>query len=96
MADLYDRIVIDSAPIHAVSDTLLLASSVQAVVLVVQAGRTSRKAVARACEKLRDARGQMAGVVLNQLPRLSGRDYYYHYSHGAYGGGVYGAQEPSV
>jgi len=89
----YDRIVIDSAPIHAVSDTLLLAPSVQAVVLVIHAARTPRRAVARACQKLRDARGPMAGVVLNQLPRSSGRDYYYHYSHGAYGGGVYGAPE---
>jgi capsular exopolysaccharide synthesis family protein len=92
-AGLYDRVVIDSAPVHAVSDTLLLAPTVQAVVLVIQAARTPRRAIARACQKLRDACGSMAGVVLNQLPRTSGRDYYYHYSHGAYGGGVYGAPE---
>ena len=92
-ATLYDRIVVDSAPIHAVSDTLLLAPCVQAVILVVQAARTPRRAIARACQKLRDARAPLAGVVLNQLPRLSGRGYYYHYSHGAYGAGVYGAPE---
>jgi succinoglycan biosynthesis transport protein ExoP len=91
---LYDRIVIDSAPIHAVSDTLLLAPCVHAVVLVVRAARTPRRAVGRACQKLRDARGPIAGVVLNQLPRVNGRDYYYHYSHGAYGDSVYGAPEP--
>jgi capsular exopolysaccharide synthesis family protein len=90
---LYDRVVIDSAPIHAVSDTLLLAPFAQAVVLVIRAARTPRRAVVRACQKLRDSRGPMVGVVLNQLPRMSGRDYYYHYSHGAYGEGVYGAPE---
>jgi polysaccharide biosynthesis transport protein len=89
-ATLYDRIVIDSAPIHAVSDTLLLAPCAQAVVLVVRAARTPRRAASRAAQKLRGTNSPIAGVVLNQLPRINGRDYYYHYSHGSYGDGVYG------
>jgi succinoglycan biosynthesis transport protein ExoP len=87
----YDRVVIDTAPINAVSDTLLLVRSVQIVVLVVRAGWTPRKAVARARQKLSDALAPLAGMVLNQLPAASGRDYYYHYSSGGYGEGVYGA-----
>ena len=87
----YDRVVIDTAPVNAVSDTLLLVCSVQMVILVVHAARTPRKAVARACQKLSDAAAPIAGLVLNQLPVASGRDYYYHYSPGGYGEGVYGA-----
>jgi succinoglycan biosynthesis transport protein ExoP len=89
----YDRVVIDTAPVNAVSDTLLLVRAVQAVVLVVHAARTSRKAVARAHLKLTDAGAPLAGLVLNQLPPAGGRDYYYHYSSGSYGEGVYGAPE---
>ncbi len=92
----YDRVVIDTAPINAVSDTLLLVRSVQSVILVVHAARTPRNAVARARLKLSEAGAPLAGLVLNQLPPGSGRDYYYHYSPGSYGEGVYGAPESSV
>ncbi len=92
----YDRVVVDTAPINAVSDTLLLVRSVQAVVLVIHAARTPRKAVARAQQKLVEAGAPLAGLVLNQLPSASGHDYYFHYSPGAYGEGVYGAPERSA
>src|SRR5437667_5419509 len=39
---LYDRVVIDSAPVLAVSDTLLIAPFVQTVCMVLQANRTPR------------------------------------------------------
>jgi len=94
-ANEYDRVVIDTAPVNAVSDTLLLVRSVDSVVLVVHAARTPRNAVARGRQKLADAGAPLAGVVLNQLPQGSGRDYYYHYSSGSYGEGVYGASEHS-
>ncbi len=87
----FDAIVIDSAPVNAVSDTLLLVKLVQSVCLVVHSAKTPRNAVARAVRKLREAGAQMSGVVLNFLPRHGGSAYHYHYSHGAYGEGVYGA-----
>lgn len=89
--DSFDCIVIDTAPVHAVSDTLLLVRAVDTVVLVVQAAKTPRKAVLRAQRKLMEAGAPLAGFVLNQMPVESGRDYYYHYGTGAYGEGVYGA-----
>jgi capsular exopolysaccharide synthesis family protein len=89
----FDCVVVDTAPVNAVSDTLLLVKSVQSVCLVVHSTRTPRKAVARARNKLREAGARIAGVVLNQLPSASGSGYHYHYSPGAYGEGVYGAPE---
>jgi Mrp family chromosome partitioning ATPase len=47
-ATLFDRVVIDSAPILAVSDTLLMTPHVQTVCMVVRAGKTPRDAVRRA------------------------------------------------
>jgi receptor protein-tyrosine kinase len=89
----FDRIVIDAAPLLPVSDTLLLASKVQMVVLVVHGCKTSRKLVERSVLFLRRANAPLGGIVLNLLPnrRLCGGYYYSHY-HG-YGYGSYGKEE---
>jgi polysaccharide biosynthesis transport protein len=86
----FDRVVIDSAPIHAVSDTLLIASRVHTACLVVRTRKTPRKAVRRAVQLLKDAGAPLSGVVLNMMPRggFSGYYYdtYYNYQyHGYYG-----------
>lgn len=87
----FDRIVIDTAPVHAVSETLLLAPHADTVCLVVHAGKTPAGAVKRAVEKVRESGANLAGFVLNGLPANSG-GYYYHYHAAGYGKDeVYGA-----
>jgi polysaccharide biosynthesis transport protein len=87
-ARLFDRVVIDSAPILAVSDTLLMMPHVQTVCIVLRAGKTPRPAVRRAISLLTSAGIRPAGLVLNRLRRSRGVGYYYYYaSHG------YGAEE---
>lgn len=87
----YDRVVIDSAPVLAVSDTLLLAPHVGTVCLVVRARTTPGHAVVRALEKLRESGAKISGFVLNALPIRNG-GYYYHYQAPGYGSDeVYGA-----
>jgi succinoglycan biosynthesis transport protein ExoP len=93
----FDRVVVDSAPIHAVSDTLLMLTKVQTVCLVVRSGKTPRKAVGRAVELLYKAEAPLAGVILNRQARrrfTGGYDPYYTYSYdGKYSEkGVYGAK----
>jgi Mrp family chromosome partitioning ATPase len=82
----HDRVVLDSAPVLGVSETLLLASRVQGVCFVVRGGHTPRNAVLRAVEVLRRADAPMLGTVLNGVdPKHSdpyGQDYYYHKSPG--------------
>jgi len=91
----YDRIVVDSAPIAAVSDTLLMLKSVQTVCLVVRAAHTSSRYVLRCAQLLNGAEGSPSGIVLNQMPRHRGFGFkaYYDYRHGGKYGkkGVYGA-----
>lgn len=85
----YDRVILDTAPVNAVSDTLMLAPYVQTVCLVVQSASTARAAVERACKALISIKCKPAGVVLNRLPERHGAGYYY-YSAGEYGSvGVY-------
>jgi capsular exopolysaccharide synthesis family protein len=85
----FDRIVFDTAPLLPVSDTLLLASKVQTVVLVVQGCKTSRKAVEHSVQLLNKANAPIGGIVLNLLPNRRFSGYYYSYYHG-YGYGHYG------
>jgi succinoglycan biosynthesis transport protein ExoP len=84
-ATKFDRIVIDTAPVNAVSDTLLLVEHVHSVCLVVRAGSTSRKAVLRASAALTSAGHGPVGAILNRLTARNGIGYYYHYSAGRYG-----------
>ncbi len=87
----FDRVVIDTAPILAVSDTLLLAPHAGVVCLVVRAGETPGRAVVRAVQKLRESGAKVAGFILNGLPARNG-GYYYHYHTPGYGADeVYGA-----
>jgi polysaccharide biosynthesis transport protein len=88
----FNRIVIDSAPVLAVSDTLLMVPHVQTTCMVVRAAKTPRNAINRALTLLSATNVRPAGLVLNRLPRRRGAGYYYYYaSHGyGVGGGSYG------
>lgn len=93
----FDRVVVDSAPIHAVSDTLLMLHKIRTVCLVVRSGKTPRKAVGRAVEMLYKAEAPLAGAILNRQARrrfTGGYDPYYSYSYdGKYSEkGVYGTK----
>jgi succinoglycan biosynthesis transport protein ExoP len=63
----YQRIIIDSAPIHAVSDALYLSTIADGVVYVVKADSTSDKMANKGLERLSDHNARVLGVVLNQV-----------------------------
>jgi Mrp family chromosome partitioning ATPase len=92
---VFDRVVIDSAPVLAVADTLLMTPYAQTTCLVVRAAKTSRDAVKRAIALLETANTRPAGLVLNRVPKRSGTGHYYYYSSqdygGTYGSGSYSA-----
>jgi succinoglycan biosynthesis transport protein ExoP len=72
----FDRIVLDSAPVNAVSDTQLIVKSIQSVCFVVRAVKTPGRAIVRACSLLAQTGNRPDGIVFNRLPRRS-RDRYY-------------------
>ena len=86
----YDRVVIDTSPLHPVKDVLLIANDVSTVIVLVDGSKTARKAVAKTIQWLQNVNAPLAGVVLNLLPRKrKGEGYYYSeyygYSYGKYG-----------
>lgn len=77
-AGQFDRIVIDSPPINAVSDSLLFAPHVLMNCLVINAGTTPKVAVARACLLLKEANRGLIGVILNNTGTNVGAAYECH------------------
>ena len=75
---LYDFVIIDSAPILAVSDALFLASIADGVVIVVRAGSTPRKALRTLKDNIVKVRGKIIGVLLNDV-KASSEAYYEYY-----------------
>lgn len=70
----YDVIFIDSPPVLVVTDTSVLGSLVDGVLIVCIAGKTQRRTIARAIELLEKGRTKILGLVLNKsleesLPR---------------------------
>ncbi|NLN60471.1 MAG: polysaccharide biosynthesis tyrosine autokinase [Deltaproteobacteria bacterium] len=83
----YDRIIIDSPPVSAVTDAVLLARLVDGTVIVTHAGVTSRHVVASAVKQIRDAQGRVLGAILNDIDTRDDNYYYhYHYYHHYYYG----------
>lgn len=78
---LYDHIVLDTPPILPVTDAVVASGLVDAAVLVVAAGKTSRGAVQHAVSALQAVNAPLVGVLMNKSKEQSGdRQYYASYS----------------
>jgi non-specific protein-tyrosine kinase len=68
LAKSADIVLLDAPPIVAVSDAAILASKVDGVILVVNAGKTKRDPARRARSLLDKVNAHVLGVVLNNAP----------------------------
>ena len=80
----YDEVILDSPPVLAKSDAVLLATLVDEVVLVLRAGQSTREETAVAQRSLETVRANVVGVVLNAVDP---KDVRYGYSYYTYAGG---------
>jgi capsular exopolysaccharide synthesis family protein len=83
LGERYDHLLLDSPPVTAVTDAVVLSTLVDGVVLVANK-RTSRQQVKAALSRLQYARAKMFGVVLNMVgPSVfSYSTPYYRYGYG--------------
>jgi succinoglycan biosynthesis transport protein ExoP len=88
----FDRVVVNSAPLQPVSDTLLLAGHVQAICLVISA-QTSAEVVSRAVQRLGNARSKLIGFVFDRVSLRHDADYGYPYSQATYAGANTGSRK---
>lgn len=83
----YDRVILDSAPINVVSDTLLFLKSAHTVCLVVRCAWTSSRYLLRCVQHLQSCGAPFSGIVLNDMQRHrrhSASAYYDYNYHGKY------------
>ena len=87
LAGRFDRVILDSPPVQAVTDAVVLSKLVDGVILVVRADKTLREDIRRSVKHIHDVGGPIFGVIVNDV-NTSDRSYYsYGYGYG------YGASE---
>ena len=84
-------IVIDSPPVMAATDAVILSVQADGVLLVVRSGETPKVAFTRTRDLLTSVKSRILGVVLNAVDS-NAPDYYYSYRYYPYSYG-YGPQE---
>lgn len=90
----YKFIVIDSPPVMAASDAVILSVLVDGVLLVVRSGETPKEAFTRTRDVLTAVKCRMLGVLLNAVDTHS-MDYYQSYRYYPYNYGETPAVENS-
>ncbi len=87
----YELVVVDSPPLGAVTDSLLIAERTDEVIYVCRFNRAYRKHIKLYIKALRNAKNEILGVVLNGLsPRRI--EYYSNYRYYRSYKKYYGAQ----
>ncbi len=76
-------IVIDSPPVMAATDAVILSALTDGVLLVVRSGETPKEAFTRTRDLLAAVKCRLLGVVLNAVDS-SAPDYYYSYRYYPY------------
>lgn len=104
LAKSYDRIIIDTPPVQAVSDALVIARCADSVLYVVKYDATNKRMISRGMARFAQTGIKVDGVVLNQVDLKASAIYgdeYYGYDYG-YGYGKSdaadkdGRAEPSI
>ena len=75
LSSQYDYIMLDTPPVNIVSDTCIVASYLDGVLLLVRQDRSRKDAVKRAVESLQLTGAKTLGFVLNGIPMSSDREY---------------------
>jgi polysaccharide biosynthesis transport protein len=77
LAGLAEIVVIDSPPVLAVTDPVILSVHVDGTLFVTRAGKTRRQVAKRGVDTLRSVDARVLGVVLNSLPEREAEIYPY-------------------
>ncbi len=83
----FDMLIIDSSPVMAASDALILAAQMDGVLLINRSGMINRKMVIKTVEQVQNAQAKIMGIVLNRVDiRKEGYYKYYHKYYSKYYG----------
>jgi capsular exopolysaccharide synthesis family protein len=77
----YDQLVFDGPPVMGLADSPIVSSMVEGVIMVVEAGKTRKGLAANAVKRLRSARANILGTLIN---KLEAKHTPYSYVYGNY------------
>lgn len=75
LAEQFDRIVVDTPPLQAVSDALIISHACQSTLYVVKCGATHQQIINRGIARFQQSGEVLDGVVLNQVNVASRSGY---------------------
>lgn len=91
---IYTHVIIDSPPLLYFADSVILSTCVEAVVIIARSNMSSRDVLSRAKKKVQDVRGNVVGIVLNDVPMNNYKYYnsvYYRHLETSNGGANVGS-----
>ncbi len=97
LAAIYDVVLLDSPPVLPVTDASIISNLADATILVVNMGKSTRRAIGRTLEILHQVRAALIGTVLNGVSEDMSDGYYRYagyYSSGAGTAGHTNIDEP--
>lgn len=75
LSERYDFILVDTPPVNVVSDTCIVASYLDGVLLLVRQNRSTKDSVSRAVSNLQLTGARTLGFVLNGVPMAPDKTY---------------------
>ena len=73
--NFYDRIIIETPPVNAVSDAVIISRIVDSVIYVVHGSKTKREQITQGLRMLKQVNAPIEGVVINQSQNIDTDKY---------------------
>jgi capsular exopolysaccharide synthesis family protein len=83
LRDEYDCVILDSPPGIGMADTMVIGKSADAIIMIVDSGKTRIHEVTRNTEQLDTLRSKVIGAILNRV-NYKKKNGYYNYNYGYY------------
>jgi succinoglycan biosynthesis transport protein ExoP len=84
LRERFDRIILDSPPLMAFSDCLVMSRLADGVVFVIHGGVTGRGNIKKTTDAIANVQGRILGVVLNNVDMSKQSSYYYYHPYYSY------------
>jgi capsular exopolysaccharide synthesis family protein len=96
LGERFDRVIIDSPPLAAVTDSAIISTLVDATIFVIRSQATSWHLARQGLRSLHDVDAPIAGAVLNAVDFTKGDYSYYYQQYYYYRREGYGPQRPDA
>ena len=73
--NFYDRIIIETPPVHAVSDAVIISKLVDSVIYIVHGNKTKREQISSGLKMLKQVNAPIEGVVINHSENIDADKY---------------------